>query len=296
MKFRNHKLVKSSTSKNRNFSLKYPIKTKNFICDDYYRPFTKPDLNFFNNKLMHITHYYLNSKFLSEDTFDIDKINQIEFSPMLPYNTDEDSSNKIVCEIVNNNGSYFGYLYINHAFLLFVNANDKDPRKIKNEKNYENLKDEQFYLYSYFLDERIRDRNKYIIIFNSEIKEIVKRRFCFNHIGCEIFLKNNKSYLFNFFNQKNINDFFQCLIFKLEENIHKKDRSNNLIFLKLNNICSQVLWPVNINEDIKFNIIIDLMKYFEEVDFSNKFIKGELYNFKYLLLLNKYSARSYNDL
>ena len=301
MKFRNYKLVKSSTSKNRNFSLKYPIKTKNFICDDYYRPFTKPDLNFFNNKLtliktMHITHYYLNSKFLSEDTFDIDKMNQIEFSPMLPYNTDEDSSNKIVCEIVNNNGSYFGYLYINHAFLLFVNANDKDPRKAKTEKNYENLKDEQFYLYSYFLDERIKDKNKYVIIFNSEIKEIVKRRFCFTYIGFEIFLKNNKSYLFNFFNLENVKKFVQLLIVQLEENKSKNDRNNYLISMKFNNISSQVLWPVNINENIKFNIIIDLMKYFEEVDFSKKFMKGELSNFKYLLLLNKYSARSYNDL
>ena len=150
MKFRNQKLAKSSNEKNRNFELKYPIKTKNFICDDYYRPFTKPDLNFFNNKLLHITHYYLNSKFLNENIFDIDKINKIEFTRMLPHKTDDNPDNEIHCEIVNDNGSYFGYLYINHAFLLFVSANDKDPRRAKIEKNYENIKDELFYLYSYF--------------------------------------------------------------------------------------------------------------------------------------------------
>ena len=296
MKFRNQKLAKSSNEKNRNFELKYPIKTKNFICDDYYRPFTKPDLNFFNNKLLHITHYYLNSKFLNENIFDIDKINKIEFTRMLPYKTDDNSDNEIRCEIVNDNGSYFGYLYINHAFLLFVSANDKDPRRAKIEKNYENIKDELFYLYSYFLEERIRDKNKYIIIFNSEIKEIVRRRFCFNYIGYEIFLKNNKSYLLNFFNLKNVNDFAKCLILKLEENKPKKERSNHMKSMKFMNISSQDIWPVNINEKIKFNIIIDLVKFFEESDFSNKYMKGELSNFKYLLLLNKYSARSYNDL
>ena len=146
------------------------------------------------------------------------------------------------------------------------------------------------------MEERIRDKNKYIIIFNSEIKEIVRRRFCFNYIGYEIFLKNNKSYLLNFFNLKNVNDFAKCLILKLEENKPKKERSNHIKSMKFMNISSQDIWPVNINEKIKFNIIIDLVKFFEESDFSNKYMKGELSNFNYVLLLNKYSARSYNDL
>ena len=63
-----------------------------------------------------------------------------------------------------------------------------------------------------------------------------------------------------------------------------------------NNITSNTLYRVNINEEINFNIINGLMKYFDESDFREKNLKGELSNFKYLLLLNKYSSRSYNDL
>ena len=193
MKFRKNNIIKSSVLNNRDFSLKYPIKLKNFICDDYYRPFTKPDLNFFNNKLINTTHNYLNSEYLKDSNFNIDKISRIKFIPLIP-NNDESSSFKFACENVSIKGSYFGYLYLNHAFLLFISTSDKDPRNKEKSKTYKYIEEEQFYLYSFFLDDRITDKNKYIIIFNSEIKEIVIRRFCFNYIGYEIFLKNNKSY------------------------------------------------------------------------------------------------------
>ena len=35
---------------------------------------------------------------------------------------------------------------------------------------------------------------------------------------------------------------------------------------------------------------------FEKKDYKNKFKKGEISNFQYLLLLNKFSARTYNDI
>jgi len=293
MKFRKDNIIKSSILNNRDFSLKYPIKLKNFICDDYYQPFTKPDLNFFNNKIINVTHPYLNSEFLNESKYDIDKINDIKFTPMIP-NDNDSLSHKIVCENVSNKGSYFGYLYLNHAFLLFISSSEKDPRKKGKSKTYKNIKDEQFYLYSFFLDDRITDKNKYIIIFNSEIKEIVIRRFCFNYIGYEIFLKNNKSYLFNFFNKENCKNFMECLIVKIEEN--EKEEMYNQLMSKSFDIISGPFFDVNINEEINFTIVKEPVIYFEEKDYFNKHAKRELSNFKYLLLLNKYSGRSYNDL
>ena len=150
--------------------------------------------------------------------------------------------------------------------------------KIQEKKKIE---DKKFYLYSFFLDERITNKNKNVLIFNSEIKEIVIRRFCFNYIGYEIFLKNNKSYLINFFNEENSKKFIQCLIKKLDKN---------------NNSLSNSIINLNLNEEINFNIIKNSIFYFEQSDFRNKHLKGELSNFKYLLLLNKYSARSYHDI
>ena len=297
MKFREKNILKSSELKNRSFYLKYPIKVKNFICDNYYRPFTKPDLNFFkNNALLNITHPYLNQEFLGNDSFEIDKICKIEFTRMIPKNNDEPPKNIFVCENINDFGSYFGHLYVNFSFLLFISDPNKDPRKKGKFNEYENIKEEEFYLYSFFLEERITDKNKYIIIFNSEIKEIVIRRFCYAYIGYEIFLKNNKSYLFNFFNKENIKNFLECLIVKLEENKPMDERYINIMSLSLKNAISVPIWKTNINEEIKFDIINDLVTYFEKNDFQNKNFKGELSNFNYLLLLNKYSARSYNDL
>ena len=278
IKFRKYNIIKSSTLKNRNFSLKYPVKLKNFICDDYYRPFTKPDLNFFKDELIDITHSYLNSKYLNENKYEIDKINEIKFAPLIPINNDDTSNYKIVCEIVNEKGSFFGYLYINHVYLLFVNNSDKDPRK---EGISEKIEDKKFYLYSFFLDERITNKNKNVLIFIYEIKEIVIRRFCFNYIGYEIFLKNNKSYLINFFNEENSKKFIQCLIKKLDKN---------------NNSLSNSIINLNVNDESNFNIIKNSIFYFEQSDFRNKHLKGELSNFKYLLLLNKYSSRSYHDI
>ena len=296
LKFRKKNILKSSVLKNRDFSLKHPIKLKNFICDDYYRPFTKPDLNFFNNKSIDITHHYLKSKFLSANKFYIDKINKIRFTPMIPNTKEESSNSKIVCELINEKGSYFGELYLNHAFLLFVSSFEKDPRKPKKSKNYDNIKDELFYLYSFFLYDRVTDKNKNIIIFNSEIKEVVIRRFCFNYIGYEIFLKNNKSYLFNFFNKDNSRTFLECLITKIEENKKRDENFNKLQSLNLSDVGISSSYHVNINEEINFDIVLEPIKYLEEKDFCNKYYKGELTNFKFLLLLNKYAARSYHDL
>ena len=215
---------------------------------------------------------------------------------MIPKYINESHNNTFPCEIINATGSYFGYIYINYAFLLFIRDKDKDPRKDGMLKEYTNIKEEEFYLYSFFLDERIMDKNKYIIIFSNEIKEIVIRRFCYNYIGYEIFLKNNKSYLFNFFNKDNINKFIQCLIVKLEDNKPINERYNNIMSQTLKSVISVKICHVNITEEINFDISNDTVAYFEEKDFRNKYYKGELSNFKYLLLLNKYSLRSYNDL
>ena len=303
LKNRKHNIKYSSNIKGNIFSLKYPTKLKNFVCDDYYRPFLKPDLNFFSDKLLINSHNYLNEKFINESTdFNNYKISKINFARIMPFNYDElNATSKIVCECVNDQGSIFGNLYINHAFLLFVSSQDEDKRNPKHQNNYENISEEEFYLYSFFLEERRNNKNKYIIMYYSEIKEIVIRRFCYNYIGYEFFMKNNKSYLFNFFNKDNLKYFIHIILKKLE-NLKKEYKKNNnsenntIIKIGTDKISSITIFIMEKDEEINFNIINDLVQYFNECNFHAKYLKGELSNFKYLLLLNKYSSRSYNNL
>ena len=294
MKYRKYQIIKSSQLKNRQFSLKYPSKIKNFICDDYYRPFTKPNLNFFNNKLLNVTHHYLNDKFLKENIFEIDKISRIKFPRLIPINDESAKSWNVECELINDNGCYYGEIYVNHFFLLFVSQSDKDPRKVGKKKKYENEEEEEKYLYSYSLDERITDKKKYVIIYLNEVKEVLVRRVCLNYIGYEFFMKNNKSYFFNFFNKKFFSTFLYLIINKTGQNNPKNDKKNN------NHIdashVSAPIYEVIVDEGNKFPVIKDLPDYFEKNEFRIKHYKGELSNFKYLLLLNKFSSRTYNDL
>ena len=49
-------------------------------------------------------------------------------------------------------------------------------------------------------------QNKRILFYYSNIKTYSKRQFLFNMQGIEFFLKNGKSYFFNLFLEKNLED------------------------------------------------------------------------------------------
>ena len=293
-KFQNQNNEKSSKLKNNKYYLKYPTKLKNFICDDYYRPFIKPDINFFRHKLLQKSHSYLNNNIISNNFSDEDNLCKIKFERILPINYDLRSTKRIVCELINNNGSIYGHIYFNHAFLLFISDNNNDPRNNPNLGKM-NEKQEEFYLYSYFLEERLKNKKKFEIMYFSEIKEIFIRRFCLNYIGYEIFMKDNRSHLFNFFNRNNLKKFLKFMSQKLELS-YKKQIPNNLpIYSQNENISSLPSINYNISRDVNFTVINDPISLFEKNGYKPKYQKGEISNFKYLLLLNKFSSRSYND-
>ena len=129
----------------------------------------------------------------------------------------------------------------------------------------------------------------------SEMKEIFIRRFCLNYIGYEIFLKDNRTYLFNFFNKHNLKKFLHIMSDKLEL-AYKNNNPNNVpLYSKNDNILSISILNFNINNEINFNVINDPVNVFEKTGYKYKYQKNEISNFKYLLLLNKYSSRTYND-
>ena len=108
---------------------------------------------------------------------------------------------------------------------------------------------------------RKKIKDKIILILFSEIEEIIERRFLLMWQGIEIFLKNGKSYFFNLFSE---------------------ERNNRIIeFFKADN---------------KIKSLIHSRDYlFKEKEISKKWKNYHLQTYEYLLLINKYGSRTFND-
>ena len=288
-------LNKVENNDNNNYYLKYPTKIRNYIIDEYYRPFLKPFLNFFKSDYIKISHPYIKEKILKKLEYKEENINLIKYKRIIPKLNKE----KYFCELFKNKGNIFGYIELNNYFFIFKNSpNDDLSSSEEPEKCLP-------FLFS-IKDERIIDKDKYIIIFYDDIKEIIKRRICLLYIGLEIFLKNNKSYMFNFFDKKVINKFIEeiktftqnrnkplknALIINEKPGKLKKDikpSNNNDLVLNINN-------SITNDSEINFKLIEDPIFEFKKLQLQTKNKKGELSNFNYLLLINKYSSRTYND-
>ena len=289
---RNANATYSSENEKKNV-LKYPSKIKNYIVDNYYRPFLKPSLNFFNNKYILMSHTYVKSNLLIYPQLKEDNFNLINFKRIIPNFENKNTKKMIYCEMIKNKGNIFGQLIFNNEFMIFENSPENDLRGTKN------LKIALKYLYS-TKEDAIIDKNKYIIIFYEDIKEIIRRRFCFYYIGYEIFMKDNSSYLFNFFEKENINfvsEIFNSHIqekIKQEKNNEEEIKSNKNLKSSINNNLTNNNNSLN-TKTYDYRLIEEPIENFKKMEYKNKYKKGELSNFDYLLLLNKYSSRSYND-
>ena len=103
-------------------------------------------------------------------------------------------------------------------------------------------------------------RNKKLYIFKKEIREIINRRFLYSFQACELYLENGKSYYFNFYSEDKKIEFIS--LFSDYENI---------------------------------KIISDLKSEFKNKGFTKLWLNNKITTFAYLLFINKYSCRSYND-
>ena len=108
----------------------------------------------------------------------------------------------------------------------------------------------------------LEQNEKQIIIPYHYISQILYRKFLFYNIAIEIFLYNGKSYYFNLYHIHNINKFTKGI----KEKIGKEKLVENPI------------------------------EYFEKKKYSNKWQDGAITTLDYLLLINKFSDRSYNVL
>lgn len=103
----------------------------------------------------------------------------------------------------------------------------------------------------------------------SDFTKVISRRFTMMERAFEIFTTDNKSYFFNVYTPKN-----QYLIFKALDECVSKDRL--------------------LRGSVR--LIYDRKKDFEREKFMEEWKQGKLSNFDYLMLINTYASRSYNDI
>ena len=120
-----------------------------------------------------------------------------------------------------------------------------------------------------------KSNKEYITKFNvSDIKFIIKKKINYKEVGIEIFHKNNKTYFIEFNDEKSRNDFLN-LFLEL-----KLNKSENFIEIK----------------NILINTYYKNQKYYSLNSLINNWIKRKISSFEFLMWLNFYGNRSYQDL
>ena len=240
----------------------YPTKLKNYITNNYNKMFLKRDFDFFTNNYFKYSHKYLYEK---KYKYKYKIQNQLLF-PNKKLINEYDSANEEIqtflndliayeCEMITVNGSIFGKIYVFDNCLLFESELKNDKRKME-------LNDKEDCYLDYAcctIEYDHLKKNKKIVLEFNDIKEVVNRTFFYSWVSFEIFLKNGKSFLFNLFIEETNYDMLE--------------------FLKQK----------------KIPVISKTTEYFRKEEFAKKWKEEKITTFDYILLLNKFSSRTYND-
>ena len=235
----------------------YPIIMKNYISNNLYFGglFLKHDLDFFTSKFFSISHPYYK-----------DRLKESIQKRIFPKISDQDDINKFLKDNPSEEKPVFYVDLVTNRnvvfgkmtinkYLLYFENIDR-KKFLKEKSNEEKI---QWLLCSQESD--YSSRNKKLYIFKKEITEIINRRFLYSFQACEIYLNNGKSYYFNFYSEEKKIEFINLF----------SDQSYNI------------------------KIISDLKSEFKNKGFTKQWLNNQITTLAYLLFINKYSCRSYND-
>ena len=232
----------------------YPTIMKNYIPENIYFGglFLKHDLNFFTNDYFNISHPYFieKSKKIYINRIFKKKSQQNDINKFI-VNKKDPNNNMFYVDLITNRKVIFGELIVGKYLIYFHSKDKKQFLKGKSDKE----------IISWILCSSEYDyssKKKKIYIFKEEITEIINRRFLYSFQACEFYLKNGKSYFFNFYSEDKKIKFFS-------------------LFSKKNIIIS------------------DLKSDFKKKNFTKLWLNDNISTLEYLLFINKYSCRSYND-
>ena len=242
--------------------LNYPTKLKNFSNFLDPRIFIRRDFNFYDKRFLPISYEYIKPNVLEkneENIYFYPHEYKLKDSKILNDST-------INCELVTNQYIYFGKIYFSYDYILFETEKE-DPRNTK----LEDIDLEIFFKYSISTKspDESKEKQKTILIFCEKIKEIIPKRTLLVNQSIEIFKEDGKSYFFNFFRINEIEKVYNYL----------EEINTNLFKNKL----KKFSFTINNNKEQVKNVL-------------ESFHKGKISNYDYLLYLNKYSTRTYNDL
>ena len=247
--------------------LTYPSKIRNYITENNkIRIFLKPDMKFFTNEYIKISHEnlfdYLTFKnsltSFKNRIYDLNDIASKEIINLLNSN-----HQKFYCELINIEGALYGYITLMKNYLVFISDCENDPRVDKAKTTTEKMP-----LLLSSMENDIINKRKILFIRFNHIRKVYIRRFLYSMQANEIHMNSNKTYFFNLFEkQKNI-DFLKQLHELLPKEKEKKQDT----------------------------IVFDLKAVFKEENYVSKWVKGELSTFDFLLMLNFFSCRSFNDI
>ena len=251
----NSKLINYTYSKKLNF----PSIIKNYRNNFEAPLFIKKFNNFLLDPFFPITHSYIKDGSLKK-VLNFQKSIKLYQKEFYYFENDK----YVECEMLKNEIPFYGKLYYNDSknYLIFK----EETNNFKGEEGYKHI-----FLVKYTTENNIsniipkitfnKKIYKNILIAFDEIEEIIEYRILLLWKGFEIYLKNGKSYIFNFLTTKEYNNFMESFILKSEIKHLVKKRN----YFSDNNIITEI-WR-----------------------------KGLLSNYDYILILNRYSSRSFND-
>ena len=256
-KFYQYLYCKNNSDKsNKEINLNYPSILKNYTSCKYFYP---------KLFLKQNVNFFTDSLFPISHPYFIEnncKINDIK--PVLSHILPENDKNRLFYEEISNDiYNCECELLSKTKFLFGVLSITESYMLFTNKPNPTELNEK--YLFGTDEIEDIKEE-KQIIILLKDICEVMQRRFLYNNQAIEIYLLNGKSYFFNLYLNK------EC----------------NLLFKTLSNIQIQL--------NLKYTLIPNPKEYFEKMNYTSLWKKKEIDSLQYLLYLNKYAGRSYNEL
>ena len=253
-------------------NLSYPTKIKNFSNGLEPSLFVKPYNEYYANRTFSITHEYFENYMKDKKIkYKNENISLIDKQLTIPT---KEITRIYKCELISINRALYGkIIYSKSGNYLFFEQQKFDDIYKKNINSYNYLglfsyssikfreKETQKCSKKKSKSNKLFHKNKQILILLSDIEEIVEKRVLLMWQGLEIYLKDGRSYFFNFLHEDKYKDFLDTII---------KNDEINQIFHRKNYLTKNI----NITEAWKKDIIT---------------------TYEYLLLINKYSSRCLND-
>ena len=259
--------------------LDFPSKLKNYSNGLEPFLFLKPFPQIFIDKLFFVSHeYFYNYLKQNKDKIKIDQI--ILYKKIFQkFNLEDKFEQK--CELIKINKNYYGRIIASELYNFFIFEELKyefyEEENIKNDKQDLNdlftlsvvskqpklksqikrIKEVE----SSMLFEPKKKEKKILIIIFEEIEEILAKRFLLMWQAIEIYLKNGKSYFFNLINQENCKKILEFF----KNNPLTKDKIREKDYIK------------------------------KEKLLRTEWVEERFTTYEYLLFINKYGSRTFND-